>query len=187
MIISLIITLLMKSFKFSCLTNENKPLHVIVSFHISNPRLLFQAYGRTARKNIFGTVHTICLKNNFFTTKKEISDDDNNYLNFFNEINKMQIEFIEYFRSKRNWIFDPKIGSVKLSTNDNNVMRIAKINVNRSNAYNCIYPICMKVPTFLNIQAQKIFSLFNCPECKYSWKLFQQYIREMILQLSTSY
>lgn len=40
----------------------------------------------------------------------------------------------------------------------------------------------MSVDTFLKIQAQKIFSLFNCPNCKFTWQLFQRYIREMILE-----
>ena len=40
----------------------------------------------------------------------------------------------------------------------------------------------MSIPTFLKIQAQKIFSLYNCPNSKYTWMLFQNYIREMILE-----
>lgn len=34
----------------------------------------------------------------------------------------------------------------------------------------------------MDIQAQKILSIFNCPNCKYSWRIFLRYIREMILQ-----
>lgn len=40
----------------------------------------------------------------------------------------------------------------------------------------------MSYNTFLDIQSQKIFSIFNCPNCKYSWRIFQRYVREMILQ-----
>lgn len=40
----------------------------------------------------------------------------------------------------------------------------------------------MNIDTFLMIQAQKIFSLFNCPNCKYTWMLFRKYLLEMILE-----
>ena len=40
----------------------------------------------------------------------------------------------------------------------------------------------MSILTFLKIQSQKIFSLFNCPNCKYTWRLFQRHVREMILE-----
>lgn len=40
----------------------------------------------------------------------------------------------------------------------------------------------MNHSTFIDIQTQKIFSLLNCPNCIYTWQLFQRYIREMILQ-----
>ena len=61
-------------------------------------------------------------------------------------------------------------------------MRNAKINVNRTVAFNFEFPLKMSIMTFLKIQAQKIFYLFNCPNSKYTWRLFQKYVREMILE-----
>ena len=40
----------------------------------------------------------------------------------------------------------------------------------------------MSISTFLDIQSQKIFSIYNCPNSKYTWMLFQQYVREMLLE-----
>lgn len=40
----------------------------------------------------------------------------------------------------------------------------------------------MTVDSYLDIQSQKIFSLYNCPNCKYTWRIFKRYVREMILQ-----
>ena len=61
-------------------------------------------------------------------------------------------------------------------------MRKARINVNRTVAYNFEFPLKMSVDTFLDIQSQRIFSIFNCPNSKYTWRLFQKYVREMILE-----
>lgn len=52
-------------------------------------------------------------------------------------------------------------------------MREARINVNRIVAYNAEFPIKMTIDVFLKIQSQKKFSIFNCPNSKYTWKLFQ--------------
>ncbi|KAK8886441.1 hypothetical protein M9Y10_041904 [Tritrichomonas musculus] len=40
----------------------------------------------------------------------------------------------------------------------------------------------MSVDTFLEIEAQKIFSLYNCPNCQFTWQLFQKHIREIIFE-----
>lgn len=61
-------------------------------------------------------------------------------------------------------------------------MREAKININRIKVVNYEFPICMSIQTSLLIQSQKIFSLYNCPNCIYTWMLFQKYLREMILE-----
>lgn len=61
-------------------------------------------------------------------------------------------------------------------------MREAKINVNRIVAYKYIFPVCMtKNKKNLNNSKTKIFSIFNCPNSQFTWKLFQRYIRELIL------
>lgn len=38
----------------------------------------------------------------------------------------------------------------------------------------------MKIKTFLKIQAQNIFSIINCHNCVYTWRIFKRYIRELI-------
>ena len=61
-------------------------------------------------------------------------------------------------------------------------LRETKINCNRIVAYKYKFPICMNQETFVTIQLQKIFSLFNCPDSEFTWKLFQRYFRELILE-----
>ena len=160
-----------------------KPLHVVVSYYTANTRVMHQAFGRTARQGKEGTVRVICLLSQFISpietfTEKSIKVT----LNDFDLKNTMQIKFIEEFRKKRKWIFDSKIKSQKIKKEYIKQMRDARININRINAFNYQYPICMSIQTFLDIQAQKVFSLYNCPNCKYTWRLFQKYIREMILE-----
>lgn len=157
-------------------------LHVIISFYTSNKRIMDQAYGRTARNNNFGTVRIICLLDEYqqnISLINQVQIED--HLHKFRNINQLQNEFIEYFRSKREWIFGAQIKRIKITTKQADEMRQIPINVNRIISYEYEFPICMSVNTFLDIQSQKILSLYNCPNCSYSWLLFQQYVREMIL------
>ncbi|KAK8864784.1 hypothetical protein M9Y10_010309 [Tritrichomonas musculus] len=103
-------------------------------------------------------------------------------LNDFDYKNRLQIEFIEKFRENREWIFSSNMHSQIIKPEYIEEMRNSSINVNRIIACYFKFPICMNIDTFLMIQAQKIFSLFNCPNCKYTWMLFRKYLLEMILE-----
>ena len=162
---------------------DKKHLHVIISFYSSNKRAIHQAFGRTARKNNFGSVHIICQRKEFNLSFKYFDDKEEEYLQKLNFIRTIQKQFIDEFRQKRNWIFNANINyTKKFSLEERQVMRSTKLNVNRKTAFDFKYPICMDYQSFLDFQAQKIFSLYNCPNCKYTWQIFQQYVREMILQ-----
>ncbi|KAK8839804.1 hypothetical protein M9Y10_031512 [Tritrichomonas musculus] len=161
---------------------KGKPLHVIISYYTTNTRILWQAYGRTARQGRKGTARIICLRNQYL------------YPAFFNDYgmqtviqeysikNQIQAEYIQYFKETRSWIFDHNIEDVNISKEEIAKLRDVRINVNRIVAYNYEFPIKMSIDTFLDIQAQKIFSIYNCPNCKYTWQLFQRYVREMVLE-----
>ena len=160
-----------------------KSLHVIVSFFTNNTRAMNQAFGRTSRQNNFGTVRTICLFKEYISEIIQMNKKDReNSLKILKNVNNTQNDFINSFRKTRKWIFDINIKSQKIPTEDIKTMRSTLLNVNRINAYSFSFPLGMKYKTFLQIQAQKIFSLYNCPNSKYTWMLFQQYIREMILE-----
>ena len=107
------------------------------------------------------------------------------YFKLFREFkvkNDLQLEFIQEFKNNREWIFNAGIKNQKLTDDMIRDLRRPRITINRNVICNYKFPICMSIPTFLSIQAQKIFSLYNCPNCKYTWMLFQRYIREMILE-----
>ena len=163
----------------------SKPLHVVVTYHTANTRVMNQAFGRTARQGNRGTVRVICLINDFlFPTLSFSTDTAKNILEDFKIKNKMQIEFIEAFGQKRKWLFDNSKINQKIEISDKYLdeMRLSKINVNRIVAFKYMYPMCMSIPTFIEIQKQKVFSIFNCPNCKYTWILFQKYLQETILE-----
>lgn len=50
-------------------------------------------------------------------------------------------------------------------------VELRKSNINRITAFNCKFPLCMSIKMFLDIQIQRIFSLKNCPECKFTWNI----------------
>ncbi|KAK8889049.1 hypothetical protein M9Y10_033792 [Tritrichomonas musculus] len=161
----------------------SKPLHVVVTYYTSNTRVMYQAFGRTARQGKDGTVRVICLMSQFLSPQQTFTENSmQNVLSDFTIKNDLQIKFIEEFRKKRRWIFDSNIRAQKISKEYIQKMRNARINVNRIKVFNYEFPLCMDVSTFHLIQAEKIFSLFNCPNCKYTWMLFQKYLREMILE-----
>lgn len=164
--------------------SDEKPLHVIVSFGPKNFRSLKQAIGRTGRNGKRGTARIICTKKDYQTmTQPQVIKAFIDCLNRFKYKNAFQSELIDYYsQTNNNWIFtsigiemEPKITEEqKLMLND------TFFNVNRWNAVNYKFPICVKPETFIDIQIQRIFSLKNCPECKYSWMLFQRYMRELL-------
>ena len=105
-----------------------------------------------------------------------------NIVNEFVIKNRIQMKYITFFQKKKPWIFSNDIDVQEFSVDDIIKMREARINVNRIVAYKFRFPLKMKVETFLNIQCQKIFSIYNCPNSKFTWRLFQKYIREMIFE-----
>ena len=163
--------------------DPEKPLHVIISYYTSNSRVMQQAFGRTSRQGREGTVSIICLKDQFISPIEIMETDSmKEVLEDFQVKNEMQAQFIEDFRKNRSWIFDANVVKQKFEPKHIEIMRKSKINVNRIRAYDFEFPVCMSVQTFLIIQSQKIFSLYNCPNCLYTWILFQRYVRELILE-----
>ena len=159
------------------------PLHVIVAYHSTNVRLMSQAYGRTARQGQKGTFRVICLEEEYFVQREPIQTDIiNTDIKDFQIKNELQNDFISHFQKNYSWIFSQRTTIPTLSSDQIQTLRKVKINVNRIVAYLFKFPICMTVDTFLIIQAQKIFSIYNCPNSIYTWRLFQKYIREMILE-----
>lgn len=159
------------------------PIHVIVSFYSSNVRVMDQAFGRTARQGQKGTCRCICLKEQYMKKMGQFNaDKTKEAVNEFEYKIESQQKFIEHYKKDRPWIFDFNIGNQKIPKKNIETLRKSRLNVNRIVAYKYKFPICMSIETFLKIQTQKIFSLFNCPNSKYTWRLFQRHVREMILQ-----
>ena len=92
----------------------------------------------------------------------------NETLSNFEYKNRIQKEFIEKFRKNHERIFTLYISYQNIDKENRLNMRNSKIAVNRFKAVNYEYPICMSISTFLKIQSQKIYSLYNCPNSKYT-------------------
>ncbi|KAK8889422.1 hypothetical protein M9Y10_034168 [Tritrichomonas musculus] len=161
---------------------KGKPLHIIVAYYSSNIRVMQQAFGRTVRQGQKGSYRVICLASQFFNPKNELNKEINNAMKDFSIKNKKQREFVEHFKINRDWVFTGYLEKQIIQEKDILKLREAKINVNRIVAFNYEFPVCMSNETFLRIQIQKIFSILNCPNSQFTWRLFQRYIREMILQ-----
>ena len=162
---------------------KGKPLHVIVSYYSRNERVMQQVYGRTARQGKEGTCRVICLEKEFTQPFDFLNNNEMKmFLNEFELKKQLQLEFIEKYRTRYEWIFQHNLKNIKIDIDYAQRLKESRINVNRIRACNYKYPICMSIDTFLSIQSQKIFSLYNCPNSKYTWRLFQRYIREMILE-----
>ena len=128
---------------------------------------MLQAFGRTARQGAEGTARVICTKEQYISPIEIYNNNElNKSLDDFDLRNQLQLRFIDKYRTKREWIFSSRIKSQKISSDIIEKMRKIRINVNRIKAYHFKFPICMSYKTFLDIQAQKIFSLFNCHNCK---------------------
>lgn len=165
---------------------EQKPLHVIIAYGPRNVRSLKQAYGRTGRDGKSGTTRIICTKEDYYKIAKKPNQAlINNTLKQFDLKKQRLSNFIESYRTNRPWIFNPNeenLNKIRFDNEDKTKLYTEFININRLTAVQYNFPICMEVETFLKIQIQKIYSLKNCPECKYTWILFQRYLREMILE-----
>ena len=161
---------------------KNKPLHVIISYYIPNSRVMDQALGRTARHGRKGTTRIICLKDQFLTPLHVNDKGIDLAIEEFLIKNQVQTEYIQFFQDSRSWIFSSKMPKQTLKDEQLQILKSARINVNRIVAFNFEFPLKMSVDTFLKIQTQKIFSILNCPNSEFTWKLFQKYVREMILE-----
>lgn len=161
---------------------KNEPLHVIITYYTTNSRVMDQARGRTARQGRKGTCRIICKINEYLYPTIVDGSGIKATIGEFEVKNKIQSVFINFFTQKKPWIFSRDMKKQELSHYQIKEMREARVNVNRIVAYNFEFPFIMSVETFLNIQAQRIFSLLNCPNCEFSWRLFQNYVREMVLE-----
>lgn len=168
----------------------NKSLHVIVSFSPQNSRSVEQAFGRAARNGKPGTTRIICTKESFISKLSKTSANNVEKILSFYEINTIKwVKFITNFTQNRDWIFTTISDSLadlkkapKLNKDQIHQLNQAYINVNRLVAYNYKFPISLDYMTFINIQCQRIYSLKNCPECIYTWRLFQRYVEELLLE-----
>ena len=79
--------------------NPSKPSHVIVTYFTSNTRVMYQAFGRTARQGNDGTVRIICLKSRYLSPTEILNDYSmHQVLKDFDLKNRLQIQFIQYFK-----------------------------------------------------------------------------------------
>lgn len=79
--------------------NPSKPLQVIVTYFTSNTRVMYQAFGRTARQGNDGTVRIICLKSRYLSPTEILNDYSmHQVLKDFDLKNRLQMQFIQYFK-----------------------------------------------------------------------------------------
>ena len=162
---------------------KGNPLHVIVSYYSSNVRVMQQAFGRTARNGNEGSCRVICLRDQFIQSNEVLNNKSiKDVLTEIDLKKAKQSKFIHHYQKKLKCIYQDKIDKQEIEKDFASKLKESRINVNRIVAYTYKYPICMSIETFLSIQAQKIFSIYNCPNSKYTWMLFQRYVREMILE-----
>ena len=115
---------------------EGNPLHAIVSYYSSNVRVIYQAYGRTARNDHERTCRIICVKDQFFNPIEILTYDD-----IEKEIKKIRYksnfksEFINYFREKLPWLFSPLDINIEVSKEIAQKLEKTHLNVNRIRAY----------------------------------------------------
>ena len=164
-------------------------LHVIIANNMKNGRALLQAKGRAARVGKAGSSHLICTidsyKNPEYSKNKNKTKDD---LEEFQIINNKQHQYMKKL-NKSDWLFSGVekykfsfSGAKTLKDDEIITLRDHYLNVNRLTAVDYPMPLGMSLKTFLNIQSQKIYSLINTPNTRYSWYLIACYIREMFLE-----
>ena len=115
----------------------------------------------------------ICTKNNYIEGAKTLEEEAMKMICKHNSLIKL-VQCIHGFSMNLNL----KKSYQKKAL----IIRKSLLNINRITAFYFKFPVCMSVETFLNIQIQRIYSLKNCPECKYTWNLFRIYMRELILE-----
>lgn len=81
---------------------------------------------------------------------------------------QIQAEYVELIKKLKPWIFEDIESKPNLDKNIKD-LRDTRINVNRIAACNYEFPLILSKETILKIQSQKIFSIVNCPNSKYTW------------------
>lgn len=161
----------------------SKPLHVIVAYYSDDKRAMYQVIGRAGRNGYPGSSRIICLKQEKYCPLSENDEKSTKELLSDFKIKKdKQAKFIQDLKASYPWVFHDKKTKGKLKLEQIRDLNQYNINVNRKTAYQFKFPLCMNYETFLELQAQRIYSIKNCPECKYTWNLFRRYIREMIFE-----
>ena len=169
-------------------------LHIIFTYNTPNERVIYQAFGRTARDGNQGSARIICTKEsnrNAEIEKRQILEEksktkmDSAYgslLSMFEKRSEKQNEFIQIINNYIPWIFYPKESFKELPTNDQ-LLKIRKneIVVSRDTASDFEFPVCLKLDRFINIQRQRIASLYNCPNTTFTWFMVAKYFRELVL------
>ncbi|KAK8878470.1 hypothetical protein M9Y10_005243 [Tritrichomonas musculus] len=162
---------------------KEKPLCVIVTYYNEDKRSINQVLGRAGRNGYPGLTRIICTKEMFL--KGDEKPDKKAMISILKDYevkNKAQLDFANDIRSRFSWIFDETVFNKEMTKENITGLKKYNINVNRLTAYHWKFPVCMTYKTFMKIQAQRIFSIKNCPECKYTWNLFRNYLRELILE-----
>ena len=165
-------------------------LHVIVSYSSSNDRVLQQAYGRTARKGQQGSSRIICTINSLIDAYKgklsdpnRINDVYGSKLREFEKHTQLQKDFLVLITNMMPWVFHP-VNKFK-PANDKKFFEFLRDNeviISRKTAAFYQFPMTMKLEQFVNIQAQRIVSLYCCPNTKYTWYMIAKYYKELLLE-----
>ena len=175
--------------------NCENGLHVIVGFYSSNSRVINQARGRTGRQGKLGTSKIICPADQYFQYQKiqelnksnqTIKFQTNKRNNFLIECDSRNMLIQQLNEKNATWIFNEDIiktnKDIKLEEREIETIRNYEINISRDTAIDFIYPFGFNCENYLTIQSQRIYSLINCPNCVFVWKLISRYYRVMILE-----
>ena len=171
--------------------NNGGHLHVIIGYYSQNMRSIYQALGRTGRSGKSGTTEIICTKKEYFSSLNKTKIDSNLDLidSLNNESDIIQIGrnlIIERLcKTGHKWIFDEKYIDENIYKNLEpqfySTIRKYTVNISRQVAVQYKFPFGFNVYDYFLIQSQRIYSLINCPNCFYVWKLIARYFRELVL------
>ena len=165
-------------------------LHVILGFYPRNIRDVYSLLSCARRNGRSGTSQIICPKSEYFNsmTSNESSislHENDNYL--IDCVQRGHDEIIQDISNQgHSWIFDENIINEsfikKLTPGFFGQIRSYTINVSRSTAIEYEFPFGFNIEDYFNIQKQRIYSVINCPNCLFTWRLVSQYYREMVLE-----
>ena len=169
-------------------------MYVILGYYSHNTRSVYQALGRTGRNGKLGITKIICLKQQYFSSilvnkagSKTLVENMNSSNDPVDLIQEARNDIVEMLNEKKcEWIFD----ETKITEKSVNKLpseffiniRKYQSNVSRITAIEYEFPFGFTTEEYIHIQKQRIFSLINCPNCIYTWKLISRYYREMLLE-----